>query len=133
MKPELSKKNPYWISKHRYLQLVHYCLQYNEWKDLYNTYTGVSAANLSGMPKSSGNGRTLENTAIKMAALSAKIELIENAAKETDPFFAPYIIKAVTNDGIGYDYLRTMMRIPCGRRQFYNLRRKFFWILNEMV
>lgn len=30
---ELSEKNPYYISKHRYYELKHFCLQYPEWKD----------------------------------------------------------------------------------------------------
>lgn len=29
----LSKKNPYHISKHRYYELKHFCLQYHEWTD----------------------------------------------------------------------------------------------------
>lgn len=28
MRPELSQKNPYWIGKHRYYELKHFCLQY---------------------------------------------------------------------------------------------------------
>ena len=30
-KAVLSKKNKYYISKHRYYELKHFCLQYNEW------------------------------------------------------------------------------------------------------
>lgn len=32
MRPELSQKNPYWIGKHRYYELKHFCLQYPIWK-----------------------------------------------------------------------------------------------------
>jgi hypothetical protein len=133
IKTEISKKNPYWISKHRYLQLVHYCLQYSEWKDQLNSFTAISAVNMDGMPRGTGTGRSLENTALMMAALSAKIERVESAAREADPVLAPYLIRAVTRTGVGYDYLRQVMRIPCGRRQYYNLRRKFFWILSGKV
>lgn len=31
LRTTLSKKNPYYISKHRRLELVHFCLQYPEW------------------------------------------------------------------------------------------------------
>ena len=27
MRPELSQKNPYWIGKHRYYELKHFCLR----------------------------------------------------------------------------------------------------------
>lgn len=30
--PKLSKTNPYYISKHRYYELKHFCLQYPEWQ-----------------------------------------------------------------------------------------------------
>lgn len=29
---EVSKRNKYYISKHRYYELKHFCLQYPEWK-----------------------------------------------------------------------------------------------------
>ena len=28
LRAELSEKNPYWIEKHRYYELKHFCLQY---------------------------------------------------------------------------------------------------------
>lgn len=34
--PELSKKNTYWIEKHRYYELKHFCLQYPIWKEAYH-------------------------------------------------------------------------------------------------
>ena len=30
---ELSERNPYYISKHRYYELKHFCLQYPEWEE----------------------------------------------------------------------------------------------------
>lgn len=32
IRPELSEKNPYWIERHRYYELKHFCLQYPIWK-----------------------------------------------------------------------------------------------------
>ena len=29
LRAELSEKNPYWIEKHRYYELKHFCLQYS--------------------------------------------------------------------------------------------------------
>lgn len=29
IRPELSEKNPYWIERHRYYELKHFCLQYS--------------------------------------------------------------------------------------------------------
>ena len=36
-RPELSKKNKYYISKHRYYELKHFCLQYPEWVEKYKS------------------------------------------------------------------------------------------------
>ena len=36
IRAELSKNNKYWISKHRYYELKHFCLQYPEWQKEYS-------------------------------------------------------------------------------------------------
>lgn len=40
--PELSEKNPYWIERHRYYELKHFCLQYPLWKKMYEAIDGAS-------------------------------------------------------------------------------------------
>ena len=42
MRPELSQKNPYWIGKHRYYELKHFCLQYPIWKKARLALDGLS-------------------------------------------------------------------------------------------
>ncbi len=32
IRSEISKKKMYWLPKHRQLELVHFCLQYPDWK-----------------------------------------------------------------------------------------------------
>lgn len=31
IRPELSRKNPYWLPKHRYYELKHFIMQYPAW------------------------------------------------------------------------------------------------------
>lgn len=52
IRPELSEKNPYWIGKHRYYELKHFCLQYPIWKKAYNALLGLrlSSTSLSELP-----------------------------------------------------------------------------------
>lgn len=38
IRPELAENNKYWISKHRYYELKHYCLQYPLWKSAYAAF-----------------------------------------------------------------------------------------------
>ena len=42
IRPELSEKNPYWIEKHRYYELKHFCLQYPIWKKARAALSGLS-------------------------------------------------------------------------------------------
>ena len=37
IRPEISKKNRYWIDKHRYYELKHFCLQYPTWKKAHSS------------------------------------------------------------------------------------------------
>lgn len=37
IRPEISKNNEYWIPRHRYYELKHFCLQYREWVKIVNS------------------------------------------------------------------------------------------------
>jgi hypothetical protein len=54
------------------------------------------------------------------------IALVERTVQEAAPEIANALLKAVT-DGIPYEWLD----VPMGRRQFYNARRKFFYLLDK--
>ena len=41
IRPALSYKNKYWIEKHRYYELKHFCLQYPGWKRDYMALDGL--------------------------------------------------------------------------------------------
>lgn len=124
----------YDISKHRYIELVHYCLQYQEWKDeLEYSLISIGGGGMDGMPKGGARKDKLEEMVIKRAKLSEKCESIEKAAELAAGDLKEYIIKAVTNENISYEYLDSKMNIPCGRWKYYECRRKFFWILSSMI
>ena len=53
LRPELSTKNKYYIGKHRYYELKHFCLQYHEFEDVsmpLSMIEHVSTDNLPGDP-----------------------------------------------------------------------------------
>lgn len=134
-RPEVSVKNKYWISKHRYYEISHMCYQYSEWKDEYKALSDhtISAVNYDGMPHGTNISDPTFSHAAKLDALKRKIVLVEETAREADPVLAKYILKAVTNDGITYNYLRQVMGIPCGKNMYYNARRKFYWLISQKV
>lgn len=125
-------KDKYKISKHRFAEVYHFCMQYNEWKDeLKYRIDTVEGIELTDMPKAHGGSDSTARLAIRRAELRHKCELVEQTAIEADPEIYPYILKAVTNEGIGYNYLKMVMDIPCGRDMYYDRRRKFYWLLSS--
>lgn len=132
IRPELSEKNPYWIEKHRYYELKHFCLQYPIWKKAYLALDGLTKRP-SDLVLFSGQ-RDLSDPTAKCAEArifySNRMELVESVAEETDVVLGTYILQAVTS-GISYDCLKARLDIPCCKDAYYELYRRFFWLLNK--
>lgn len=132
IRPELSKKNKHWVEKHRYYELKHFCLQYPIWKQAYASLDGLSKRpnDLSRLQKTNTiSDPTAKCTEAKLYYLD-RILMIEDAAKEVAQELSTYIIKAVT-EGLSYEHLKTRLDIPCSRDTYYDLYRRFFWVLNK--
>lgn len=132
LRAELSPKNKYYIDKHRYYELKHFCLQYPEWKRAYAELEDLSIP-LVTMERVSTSNLPSDPTA-KRALLkffySERIKLIERTAIETDPYLYSYIIKGIT-EARSYTYLKSKLGMPCGKDMYYDRYRRFFWLLNE--
>ena len=132
IRAELSKKNPYWIERHRYYELKHFCLQYPAWKKAYNSLLGLSSRrdvdNVSRNKYQTSN--PTEHSSMIRAMYAERMRLVEDAAEESDSDIFNYLILAVTK-GVSYENLKTMYDIPCCREKYYESYRKFFWILNQ--
>lgn len=132
IRAKISEKNKYYIDKHRYYELKHFCMQYNEWKKEYAS-CNESIIFASKFEKESTSNIPSDITAkyaIKRAYYAGRIKIVEKAAMEADEFLYPYILKAVS-EGLSYTYLKTKLDIPCGRDMYYDRYRKFFWLLSE--
>ena len=125
-----SKKNPYYISKHRYLELKHFCLQYPEWKQRYRELEDSLSRAGSLIKPSDNQSDYVSDIAAEMAELKRKIELVESVAVNTDKELSSYILEAVTK-ACTYEYFQTRYNIPCCRDTFYIRYRKYFWMLNR--
>ncbi len=123
---DLSLKK-YDISGTRYRELFYFCRQYDEWKQELSVIATVKLQRLSGMPSGkNGISNPTADAAARRSELMAKCALVEQTAIKTSPELYQYILKNVTH-GTPYEYIG----IPCGRRQFYSLRRKFFFLLSQ--
>lgn len=125
-------KDKYNISKHRFLELYHFCMQYKEWKAELEALTDtVKAIGYSEKIKGSSMKSATEELAMKRAELSKKCELIEQTAIEADPELYQYIIEGVTEEYASFRYLKQSLEIPCEKDMYYNRRRRFFWLLSK--
>lgn len=132
VRPEISVRNKYWIDKHRHYELKHFCLQYPEWKRVYNEFNDpsmplsmierVSTSNLPGDPTA--------KRAMMKTVYAEKMHLIEKTARNADTYLWEYILKAVT-ENLSYNHLKSKFDIPCGKDMYYDRYRRFFWLLSE--
>ena len=132
VRPISEKK--YNISKHRFRELYYFCLQYQEWLDELKYKTDdVSSVGITNMPTSHNTNSSVERLALRRAQLEEKCKILEQTAIETDETLYQYIIKAVTNEGVSYNYLKMVMNIPCCKNVWYDRRRKFYYLLSEKI
>lgn len=132
IRPVLSMKNKYWIEKHRYYELKHFCLQYPTWRKTYATLDGFGKKPSDTLIFAHTNeiSDPTAKCAMAKAFYSERIAMIERVAVQTDPDLANYILKAVTEE-LSYDYLKTKLDIPCSKDTYYDRYRRFFWLLHK--
>lgn len=132
IRPDISRKNKYWIDKHRHYELKHFCLQYPEWKKIYTELddSDVTLSSIDRIRTNTMPGDPTAKLALKKTYYLERINIIEQTAKETDAYLYEYILKGVT-ENLSYTYLKTKMEIPCGRDMYYDRYRRFFWLLSN--
>lgn len=130
IRPVVSKKNDYWISKERYYELKHFCLQYKDWKKILIALDGINSNNLPEFfttniyPES-----PVERMVIAREHYTTLIRMVDNAARKADEEIYTFILLAVT-ENVSCSSLIAKYDMPCGKDKFYNSYRKFFWYLN---
>lgn len=132
IRPELSKKNKYWIERHRYYELKHFCLQYPIWQQSYISLGGLSSnhVGLEIFRSKHGISNPTERIGIARANLKEKMDMVEEIAEESNMEISKYLMMGVTK-GKSYESLKTMYNIPCCRDVYYESYRRFFWLLNK--
>lgn len=131
IRSETSKKNPYWIDRHRYYELKHFCLQYPIWKKIYEMTSSYSSRPPELIIFSSDISDPVERCASAREFYGDRIKMLEDCADATDPVIGRYILAGVT-EGMSYEFLRSRYDVPCCKDVYYGLYRKFFWILSTV-
>lgn len=133
VRAEISEKNKYWVEKHRYYELKHFCLQYPFWKRAYSDINPLSGIAYTSeiFSKSNGpNDPTLKLVEKRLLYFN-RMEMVEQSAIDADPDLANYILKGVT-EGLSFTYLKSKLDIPCSKDTYYDRYRRFFWLLDKI-
>lgn len=130
IKAETSKKSTYWIDKHRYYELKHFCMQYSLWKKEYSELICCKFSDILSPSDNKTSADPTLNAVEKRLFYRQRMDMIEKIATQTDESLSNYILKAVT-EGVSYVYLKARLDIPCSRSTYYELYRKFFWLLDK--
>lgn len=129
IRPEVSRNNPNWISRHRYYELKHFCMQYPEWKkelEDISIYPRLSEHEI----RSTEHSDPVTTAAVERERYFRNVELVEKVADETDVILGRYLLNGIVM-GVSYDLLRAKMDIPCCKEKYYELYRRFFSILDK--
>lgn len=133
IRPELSKKSPYWLPKDRMYELKYFVKQYPTWQETYRQLAGLSTAAIIDIAtaKKSYHGSMVEEKVEIMTQAKLKIDMINKALSRIDPIIGPYVLKGIIYDH-GYSYLKTTDNIPCSKEYYYAECRRFFWELSTI-
>lgn len=132
IRPEISEKNEYWIERHRYYELKHFCMQYNSWKQRLAELDGLYGRRLD-MERFTETSDIIDPVAkcVEMRAYYLdRINMVEKSAKLTSPYLSKILLKAVT-EGLSYGHLQARFNLNCGRDNYYEAYRRFFWLLDK--
>lgn len=130
-----SKKTGRWkISGHEYYMAMHFAYQYHEWQKELSGLTDTSKAiQYSDMPKGNINPDPTGDLVERRERLVRNIDIVEQCARDADSDLYEWLMLGVTNDGITYESLRMLKGIPCGRKMYYDRRRKFYYLLSRKI
>lgn len=131
IRADISQKNKYYIDKHRYYELKHFCLQYPSWKKKLINFDYMLRRDTDISVDSNQVSNPTERMVEVRDLYLTRTEIIETAAIATDRLLGPYILEGVTN-GLSYEKLNARKQVPCNKDTYYQLYRKFFFILNDI-
>lgn len=121
------------LSKVRVEELQRFCWQYREKKARIAAMRGsASGSGIDGMPRGKGGiGRPTEQTALRIidSRDSHDVQIIEECAREAAGGSEALYVCLIGN--VCDRVLPEHMHIPCGRRQFYEMRQRFFGLLDQ--
>lgn len=130
-----SENSDYYIPKEDYLTAIHYALRYPLWKEEVDCMADTSKAITYDKDKvqASSNYDSTFEAAVRISDSypMSRIKLIDNIiARVADG--QDYYLRLGVCYGLTYNQLRTR-KMPMGHRQYYEMRRKFYYELSKRI
>lgn len=125
----------YKLGKHEFYTAYHYALQYPEWV---KEKAAIESSQLQGMKydtdkvQTSGGVDQMPDIAERAIGLDAQIRTIVSAAKEADEDLSAWILAGAIEEGMTF-YKLQRKGIPCGKKMYYDRRRKFYYLLSKKI
>ena len=110
-------KSEYELSKHRFYELKHFCLQYPEWEKLYSLSDGWQTE------ASKPIGDTTSRNGIRRADLACRMEMVRNICQEVCGDYADLVFN--------YVIFGSKPHLTSGQADFWYYYQKFFWELSK--
>ena len=116
-------------NKARQEELVRICWQYADMRAELSALA-TSAPELDGMPRGTSIGDPVYAAAVRREKLAERVMAIERCARIAGGDCSQGLLIGVTTRGSSYNWLRLSGHIYCGKNQYYDMRSKFFYLLN---
>ena len=133
IRPEITNNSIYYISRHRYYELKHFCMQYPDWKHELSVLDGISSRS-AGTGEHINTGKVGKPTEVYAEArmfFEKRIQMIDDAAtRATDDIFGKVLVMAVINE-MSYEQVAARGLTNYGKDLWYAAYRRFFWILDK--
>lgn len=113
-------------------ELVRIAWQYQDMRTELDALA-TSSPELDGMPRGSTTGDPVYAAAVRREKLAERVMAIERCARVAGGDCSDGLLLGVTTRGSSWEWLHSRGRIYCGRRQYYEMRAKFFYLLNLAI
>ena len=120
------------ISRDRYLELLHFCRQYRDWKMQADSFLGAGAQKYNPMPHGEGAVSDPTQTAmLKREQYRAKIDLVDQAIAAAGAEWKTALIMNVCY-GRPYYQISPVVMPTSKRTAYYEAKRLFFIALDRL-
>ena len=130
-RPELSKKNKYWIPREKYYELLYFSRQYSTMRqEIRELRTAYPVLNCDEHVTCSDISDPVMSAATRIEELRGKMKLIEDTAMEAGPDIYKWLLIGVTTER-SFDFLNKKLNMPASRNTYYDRYRKYFYYLAQ--